>query len=116
MLSVNNTDLTFPKSYSVILSDIDANSQRNANGELIRDRLCVKRKLEMQWQPLTQDEISIILTAVQDTFFDCTFLDPKDGVITKTMYVGDRTAPAYIVDEESNTGKWNNLKMDFIEK
>lgn len=35
-------------------------------------------------------------------------------MITKTMYVGDRTAPAYqFVNGEI---KWQGLKMNFIEK
>ncbi|NSA88904.1 hypothetical protein DZC18_003484 [Clostridium beijerinckii] len=37
-------------------------------------------------------------------------------MITKTMYVGDRTAPAYLFDEDSQEMRWKGLKMNFIEK
>lgn len=37
-------------------------------------------------------------------------------MITKTMYVGDRTAPAYFYDEKAKEVKWQGLKMNFIEK
>lgn len=116
MLKVNGVDITTPKSYQPSLNDIDGETNRNANGDMLRDRIATKRKLEMEWGPLSQDEISTLLTAVQDTFFDVTFPDPKDGIITKTMYVGDRTAPAYLFDEESQEAKWKGLKMNFIEK
>ena len=116
MISVNGTKIAVPKSYKVTVSDIDGESNRNANGELIRDRITVKRKLEMEWGPLSDDEISTLLKAVKNTFFNCTFPDPQEGVLTKTMYVGDRSAPAYMYDEKTKSTKWQELKMNFIEK
>lgn len=115
MLKVNGTEVTAPKTFQADVLDVDGDSNRNANGDLVRDRIAVKRKLEMEWGPLTQDEISTLLTAVSDTSFEVTYLDPMSGSVTKTMYVGDRTAPAYVYDSESGEMKWKSLKMDFIE-
>ena len=73
-----------------------------------------KRKLNLEWGPLSQSEIAPILNAVSGVFFTVTFPDPQLGIITKTMYVGDRTAPAYqYIDEEV---KWSGLKLNLIEK
>ena len=117
MITINGTKIAAPKSYQATVSDIDGESNRNANGELIRDRIAVKRKLEMEWGPLDDSEISVLLTAVKDTFFECTFPDPQEGGSkTCTMYVGDRSAPAYMYDENSKEMKWTSLKMNFIEK
>ncbi|MGG7199342.1 DUF6711 family protein [Clostridium butyricum] len=116
MISVNGTEIAVPKSYKVTVSDIDGESNRNANGELVRDRIAVKRKLEMEWGPLDDSEISILLKAVKDTFFEVTFPDPQEGILTKTMYVGDRSAPAYMYDKETKQTKWEGLNMNFIEK
>lgn len=116
MLKVNGVDIATPKTYQPSLNDIDGETNRNANGDLIRDRIATKRKLEMEWPPLTQDESSALLNAVADEFFECTFPDPKDGMITKTMYVGDRSTPALVYDEESKDIRWKGLKMNFIEK
>jgi hypothetical protein len=115
MLKVNGTEITAPKTYQANVLDIDGESNRNANGNLIRDRITTKRKLEMEWGPLSQDEISTLLSAVSDASFSVTFLDPMLGNVTKTMYVGDRTAPAYVYDSDSGEMKWKSLKMDFIE-
>ena len=101
MIVVNGTEIAVPKSYKVTVSDIDGESNRNANGELVRDRIAVKRKLEMEWGPLDDSEISILLKAVKDTFFEVTFPDPQEGILTKTMYVGDRSAPAYIHNKKT---------------
>ena len=114
MLSINGVAIATPKVFEVAVSDLDGESNRNANGELIRDRIAVKRKINLEWGPLTQAEIQTLLNAVSSVFFTVTFPDPMSGVITKTMYVGDRTAPAY--QYVNGEVKWQGLKMNFIEK
>ena len=116
MLRINGVAIATPKTYEATVSDLDGESNRNANGELIRDRIAVKRKLNLEWPPLTQSEIQTLLNAVSSVFFTVTFPDPQLGIITKTMYVGDRTAPAYFYDEKAKEVKWQGLKMNFIEK
>ena len=114
MLKINGVAIATPKTVEVTVSDLDGESERNANGQLIRDRIAVKRKINLEWPPLTQNESSKLLNAVSDVFFTVTFPDPELGIITKTMYVGDRTTPAYSCI--NGVIKWNGLKMNFIER
>lgn len=114
MISINGVAIATPKTFEATVSDLDGESNRNADGELIRDRIAVKRKLNLEWGPLTQSEIQTLLSAVSSVFFTVTFPDPMSGVVTKTMYVGDRTAPAY--QYVNGEVKWQGLKMNFIEK
>lgn len=114
MIKINGVDIATPKVFEVSISDIDGETNRNANGDLIRDRITVKRKINLEWPPLTQSEIQTLLNAVSSVFFTVTFPDPQLGMITKTMYVGDRTAPAY--QYKNGEVKWEGLKMNFIEK
>ena len=114
MISINGVKIATPKTYEATVSDLDGESNRNANGDLIRDRIAVKRKLNLEWGLLTQSEMSQILNAVSRVFFTVTFPDPQLGMVTKTMYVGDRTAPAY--QYINGEVKWQGLKMNFIEK
>lgn len=116
MININGVAIATPKTYEATVTDLDGETNRNADGELIRDRIAVKRKLNLEWGPLTQSEISTLLSAVSSVFFTVTFPDPQSGMITKTMYVGDRTAPAYFYDEKAKEVKWQGLKMNFIEK
>ncbi|WP_462392445.1 DUF6711 family protein [Clostridium cadaveris] len=114
MLKINGVAIATPKVYEVTVQDLDGETNRNANGDMIRDRIAVKRKLNLEWQPLSQSEISTLLTAVSGVFFTVTFPDPQLGMVTKTMYVGDRTSPAY--QFKNGEVKWSGLKMNFIEK
>ena len=116
MLKINNVNIKAPSVFQVDIQDIDGESNRNAKGKLLRDRIAVKRKLNLEWGPLKQSEIAPILNAVSGVFFTVTFPDPELGIITKTMYVGDRTAPAYFFDKKTQEVKWQGLKMNFIEK
>ena len=116
MIKINGVAIATPKVFETTVSDIDGESNRNAKGELIRDRVAVKRKINLEWGTLEQSEMAKILNAVSSVFFIVEFPDPQLGLITKTMYVGDRTAPAYVYDTKTKQVKWSGLKMNFIEK
>ncbi|MFR1708924.1 MAG: DUF6711 family protein [Clostridium sp.] len=114
MIYINGSMIAAPSAYEVTIQDLDGESNRNASGNLIRDRIAVKRKINLEWPPLSQWEVSTLLNAVSSVFFTVEFPDPQLGMITKTMYVGDRTAPAY--QYKNGEVKWSGLKMNFIEK
>ena len=114
MLKINGVAIATPKTYEVTIQDLDGESNRNASGNMIRDRIAVKRKINLEWPPLSQWEVSTLLNAVSSVFFTVEFPDPQLGMITKIMYVGDRTAPAY--QYKNGVVKWSGLKMNFIEK
>ena len=115
MLKVNGVVIATPKTYNVTIQDLDGEqSSRDQAGNMHRDRVAVKRKLQLEWPPLNQSEIQTLLNAVSSVFFNVTFPDPQLGMVTKTMYVGERTTPLY-----SNTNgliRWSGLNMDFIEQ
>jgi hypothetical protein len=39
--------------------------------------------------------MQVLLSEMQDVFFDIYYYDPLEGYTTKTFYVGDRSAPIY---------------------
>lgn len=116
MIKINGVDIKTPSKFEATISDVDGETTRNALGTLFRDRIGVKRKLQLEFPPLTQSEISTILTAVSDVFFTVTYPDPMSGVITKTFYVGDRSIPMYVYGNGTTQLLWEGLKMNFIEQ
>ncbi|MFT8313171.1 MAG: DUF6711 family protein [Clostridium sp.] len=112
-LSINGVAVAAPKTFQVDLVDLDSDTtQRNAKGVLMRDRLRQMRKLECEWGPLTNAEISTILQAVNPVNFPVVYPDPYTGNDqTRTFYAGDRSAPKY----DFNKDLWLGLKFDLIE-
>ena len=113
-LIINGVTVVAPKSFKVSISDVDGETGRNARGDMVRDRVAVKRKLECEWGLLSQAEMSALLTAVKSEFFTVSYPDPEVGIVSRTFYVGDRSAPAY--SWSNNLKPWSGLSMNFIER
>ncbi len=98
------------------IDDIDSeDTNRNQLGDLFRDRVTSKRKIECSWPPLSPSKCSTLLNAVKDQFFQITYPDAETGDNrTMTAYVGPRTAPMYSCIEDEPL--WEGLSMNFIER
>lgn len=118
LLKINGVEIAeYPKEFSVTPLDLDndASTTRTANGSLVRDRIAVKRQIEMAWGILSWATISAILTAMQDEFFTFYYPDPMVGAyVTKTFYVGNR--PATFAVEANGVMKWGGLKVTLTER
>ena len=114
MLKINGISVKSPSEFQVDFSDIDGETHRNARGEMIRDRIATKRKLNCKWSGLTQVEISTLLNAVKNMFFNVEYWDPLEGKTTRTFYVGDRQMPVLRI--KNGVPIWEGLTMNFIEK
>jgi hypothetical protein len=116
LLTINGVALKTPSEFNVTVSDIDYNTTRNAKGDLIRDRIGVKRKLDLSFPPMTQTELTTLLNATSAVFFNVTYQDPILGMTTKEMYVGDRKMPLYRYGNGTTDLLWEGLSMNFIER
>jgi hypothetical protein len=110
-------ELPTPAEIKWNLSDLDGDSStRNQNGDLFRDRVAVKRKVECSWLPLNGRDMAALLTAVSDPFFELTYPDALAGANrTMTCYVGDRSAPI-MRPNASGEWLWGSVSMNFIER
>lgn len=114
-LMINGVAIKTPKKFTVGIQAVDGDSGRNANGDMTRDYIATKRKIELEWGALSDSEISPILKAVMSPFFEVTYPDPMEGsIITKTFYVGDRSSPTYSWNDK--LPKWEGLTMNYIER
>lgn len=113
VLVCKGVDLTpYLKEYQVSIMDLDVGSTRTTDGSLKRKRIATKRKISVQFRPLTQAESQIVLNSVADVFFQTQFKDPQAGSLTKQMYVSDRTTPYLGIEN----GMWNGLAFELTEQ
>lgn len=118
LITIDGYELTeYPKEFKVTTVDIDdgESTVRTADGTLTRDRIAVKRQIEMAWGVLNWDTTSQILRSMSKVFFDVYYPDPLDGkYATRTFYAGNRPVPFIVT--EGNDIKWNGIKVTLTER
>ncbi|SFE11539.1 hypothetical protein SAMN04487969_101133 [Paenibacillus algorifonticola] len=107
----------YPSSFVPTVLDLDdgESTTRTADGTLNRDRIAVKRQIDMEWGVLTWAEISALMQAMSGVFFSVTYPDPMAGAYqTKTFYVGNRQAAFAVA--KGNDIRWQGLKVTLTER
>ncbi|SEU32781.1 DUF6711 family protein [Paenibacillus sp. NFR01] len=104
-----------PATLSPGIDDIDAETTgRMSDGTLTRDRLAVKRQIDMSWGLLTWPEISALLKQMSAASFTLTYPDPQDGKYsTRTFYAGKRTPAVALA--KAGTILWSGLRVTLTE-
>ena len=114
LFKINGVTMPTPKNFKVTINDIDSeNTTRDARGTMHRDRIAVKRKLEIEYPPIFDTELKPLLNALSNVTMSVTFRDITGDILTKTMYVGDRSGSLYSNADEIDF--WENFKFDLIE-
>lgn len=115
---VNGVAIPTPQTCKITVYDIDSEegTGRNQLGEMFRDRVAVKRKVECTWPPQTSAIVSALLSAVEDEFITLTYPDPKlGGQRTMTCYVGDRTSEMYWIQPDGEV-LYSSTAFNFVER
>lgn len=116
-IKINGTTIAaYPEKFQPGILDIDDpdSSIRTADAMLHRDRIGIKRQLDMSWGILKWSEISALLKSMADTSFTVTYPDPQEGsYVTKRFYVGNRTAAVAL--SKGSEILWSGLKLTLTE-
>ena len=115
--------LVDPMGMSRAVYDIDAGGStgRNLNGDMLRDRVKVVEKIEMEFPPMSEHDESIMLGLISAEFFTCRFKSLKTNAYRVVeMYVGDRSDSLYfdytMPKRQNGTARITSLKFNFIER
>jgi len=118
LLKIDNVEINvYPTSFIPSVLDLDnsESTQRSASGVLTRDRVAVKRKIELGFEVLTWTQISTLLQSMSNEFFELYYPDIMTGTYeTKTFYVNDRTSPVLVTKGDDIT--WGGLNINLVEK
>lgn len=95
---------TQPQEIDYIREDFDSeDTGRFMSGDMDRDRITTKIKLQCRWGYLRSDEVSQILNAIEPVFFEVQFFDFMTGGFNHTtMYAGSKEIPFYNVLKDKN--------------
>jgi hypothetical protein len=113
LISISGVDLPTPTEFSVSVYDI-SKAERNANGNMIIERVTTKKKLSFSYTYLSAGDLSRLLKAIAPTTYDVTYIDPVDNVTrTSRFYCGDRAVG--MIDYQNNVPRYKDLSFDLIE-
>lgn len=112
--AVNGASVPCPSGYVYNLQDVSSSDAGRTEDALMhKERIAQKVKLELSWKNVTTVECAAVLTAFNPQYISITYLDAKAGdYLTKTFYVGDRSAPLY----NARLGLWENVSFNVIEQ
>lgn len=116
MLTINGTKVAAPDTYEVTIADLDASANRSGNGNLFRDRVAVKRTINVSWLLMSGKDLSTLLNSVSSVFFPVTYFDPQtNSTKTGTFYASDRPA-GIAVKNSDGSYTWRNIAFSLIER
>lgn len=98
--------------------DVDGpGAGRMLDGDLRRNRVATKRRLDITCRPLTLTECSKVLTAIMPEWVRVTYTDPQTGKDeTKTMYSNNNPATFLIKRGNDSDDLWNGITFPLIEQ
>lgn len=116
LITINGVQIASPDSYKITIADLDASGNRSGNGTLFRDRVAVKRTIELSWVQLDSQELSVLLTNVSSVFFPVTYLDPQaNGYKSGEFYVSDRNTGVAILQSDGSY-TWKDVSFSLVER
>lgn len=110
--SVNGVAVKPPSVYKWKLEDLSASDAgRTEDTVMDKKRIGQLVGIELQWNKVEIQDAAKILQQFNPEYVDVCYLDAKEGkFVTRTFYVGDRSAPLY----NGELGLWDNIAFNLI--
>lgn len=110
--SVNGVAIKSPSAYKWKLEDLSASDAgRTEDTVMDKKRIGQLIGIELQWNKVSIPDAAKLLKQFNPEYVEVCYLDAMEGkYVTKTFYVGDRSAPLY----NSELGLWDNIAFNLI--
>jgi hypothetical protein len=114
LVSIGGVALPTPTEFQVGIMDI-SKAERNANGNMIIERIATKRKLFFTYSYITRTELSLILQKIAPAYYSVAYLDPQTNAFkTGSFYCGDRNVG--MVDYIDGQARYKEFTFNLIER
>lgn len=96
-------------------NDIDGSSAgRTQDGLMHRNRVTSKAKLELSIRRLTTEQLMELNAALAPQYIDVTYLDPRDGIVTRTFY--GSSVSSTVMRVSGGKTYWKGTTFNLIER
>lgn len=97
-------------------SDVDSEGAgRDLNGDLRRNRVGTKYRLDVTCRPLSTEEAKIVLSLIMPEWVTVRYTDPQAGVVTRTMYANNNPA-SFLMKKPGGKEYWGGITFPLIER
>lgn len=117
-IKIDNVDITPYIAFQGVKwsrNDIDGpNAGRNIQGDMIRDRVATKIRLDITCRQLKSNEMTTLMNLLLPESVQVAYEDPLYGSVTKTMYANNHGAN-FLMHWANGTEWWENVTFPLIE-
>ncbi len=114
MLKVDGVALPTPSSYTPDFEEI-SKADRNANGDMIKEVIAYKYKLNVTWKMLSQEELTKLMSVKRKNSFTLEFIDMDTGKPRKGQFYAGTPSDNAMDYKNGRVENWLDIKMNFIE-
>lgn len=98
-------------------NDLEASGagRTTMDGKMHRARIAVKTTLQVSCIPMDDLDIQRLCNAIYPQFVEVTYLDPMEGMVTRTMYSNNVSVKLKRVEKDGRL-LWEGLKFPLIQQ
>lgn len=97
-------------------SDLDGpDAGRTLDGEMQRERVATKIRMDITCRPLRSSETTIVLNAILPEYVTVHYTDPMYGEVTKVMYSNNNPA-SHMLLQPDGVEWWDGITFPLIER
>jgi len=119
-LSINGTDITPYIAYGGVKwqrADVDGpNAGRVLSGDMVRDRRAIKIRWDITCRPLTDAELSTMLTLIQPEFVWLTYSDPVTNSTASGQFYANNFPVQLAHITRNGKQYWTGLTFPLIQR
>ena len=118
-LIIDGTDITNLIKYQGFKwsrNDADGqNAGRNLLGDMIRDRVATKMRLDISCKPMLKAEHDMLMNLLMPEFVTVQYDDPVFGFTSKVMYANNNNSE-YCIKKRNGREYWYNVTFPLVER
>ena len=117
-MRIGGVPIPCPSEWNISESDLQKNSERNAAGYLVTDRIRTNvRKFELKWSfLLPKDFVALKKLISQNMFMAIEYADEAGAMNTATVYKGDLTRTVSRILATGEIQGFLNVSVNLIER
>lgn len=98
-------------------ADVDGpNAGRTLDAEMQRDRVAIKIRWDATCRPVTADELSKILTAIEPEYVTVSYTDPVTNTVKTGTFYSNNVPASFMMVNQCGTEYWAGVTFPIIQK